>query len=271
MTAAWRQHPEYLIASIIVHVVFIVLFAISFHWTSRNVILLPPTMKVRIVEERPHEEPALPPKPADTPTPTAAEQAASKKQLQQQKEQERQIQIENQKKVFLEKEREKLRQKAAEEKRRAAEQQQEQAKRDKAFRERIAHEKEKLDEDSRRLAAQRAEEERKREEVAAIARQAELKRKMTLIDKYKAIIYQKVRQNWFYQPSFKNKLCVMRIKMLPTGDVDSVTLEQSSGDRVFDDSVLHAIRNSSPLPMPPPESGLVSEFRDIRFEFGDKP
>lgn len=271
MTAAWRQHPEYLFASIIVHVVFIVLFAISFHWTSRNVMLLPPSVKVRIVEEKPREEPALPPQANELPKPTAAEEAASKKQQQLQKERERQIQIENQKKVILEKEREKLRQKAAEEKRRALEQQQEQAKRDKAFKERIAQEKHQLDEENRRLAAQRAEEERKLEEQAALARQADLKRKMTLIDKYKAYIYQKVRQNWFYQSSFKNKLCVMRIKMLPTGDVVNVTLEQSSGDQVFDTSVLHAIQRSSPLPMPPQETGLVNEFRDIRFEFGDKP
>lgn len=272
MFSIFKDNPRYLIAAVIVHAVFIVLFAISFHWTSRPTAGAPPTIKVRMVAEKKPEEPDKPVEPQVKPQPEEDPARKQQERLEEQRRQqeEQQRREEDRKQAVLLQEREKKRQKELEEKRKQEELQQEKQKRDKAFRDKVAAEQQRLDEEQkRRIAAQEQQEaDRKRQETEAIARKAEQKRQQTIIDKYVALIDQKVRQNWIKQPSFTNKVCLLKIKMLPTGEVLSVSLARSSGDPVFDRSVEHAIKNASPLPLPPPEAGLFDVFRDLDFKFG---
>ena len=274
MFAIYKNHPRYVIAAIVVHLLVAAVFVFSFHWTSTPVGELPPVIKVHAVMDKQAPETPQPPKSIETPKTKPDDEAAARQQRaeEQKKLQEAERRREEErKKVVMEQEREKKRQKQLEEKRQE-EMRQEQQKRAKAFKDKVAAEQQRLDQEQKRQeqALIQQEKERKRLEAEAIARKAEEKRQATIIDKYKALMHQKVRQNWFQQPSFKKKVCVLKINMLPTGDVMNITIVSSSGDPIFDRSVYHAIERSSPLPVPPPEAGLFEIFRELNFEFGSE-
>jgi len=50
-----------------------------------------------------------------------------------------------------------------------------------------------------------------------------------------------------------------RVRLLPTGEVLSVKVTQSSGNPAYDEAVVRAIEKSSPLPLP--------DDREARAEF----
>lgn len=81
-----------------------------------------------------------------------------------------------------------------------------------------------------------------------------------LIRLHRDQISAKVRGNTRLPDNLKNDLEVRcLVKLLPTGEVRSVRVTQSSGNPVFDDAVVRAIEKSSPLPLP--------ADRDARAEF----
>lgn len=63
-----------------------------------------------------------------------------------------------------------------------------------------------------------------------------------LVMAYSAVIHDLVQQNWSRPPSARNGMVVvLRIRMVPTGDVLDVTIEQSSGDFAFDRAAENAV------------------------------
>ena len=56
----------------------------------------------------------------------------------------------------------------------------------------------------------------------------------------------------------------VRITLLPGGEVLDIRVEKSSGNRIFDEAIVRAIRSASPLPVPPASSELFPQFRDLR-------
>lgn len=263
MFTVFKSHPRYVIAAVIVHLVVGIFFAVSFHWTSSPTGSLPPIIQVHTVTENQIQEIVRSPKAVETPKTDPKDEAAARRQrAEEQKklqEAERRKEAER-KKVALEQERVRQQQKQAEDKR------QEELKRAQQFKEKIAAEQKRVDEDQKRQ--EQLQQERQRQQAEAIARQAEAKRQATIIDKYEALMHQKVKQNWIQPPSSKKKVCIVKINMIPTGDVMDITIISGSGDPVFDRSVIHAIKKSSPLPVPPPEVGLFNVFRELNFEFG---
>lgn len=57
----------------------------------------------------------------------------------------------------------------------------------------------------------------------------------------------------------------VRMKLLASGEVVDVRIEESSGNSTFDESVVSAVNKASPAP--PPPTGLYEDFKDIRFTF----
>jgi len=55
----------------------------------------------------------------------------------------------------------------------------------------------------------------------------------------------------------------VRITLLPGGEVLDIKLVKSSGNRIYDEAILRAIRSASPLPVPPANSELFPQFRDL--------
>lgn len=107
------------------------------------------------------------------------------------------------------------------------------------------------------LAAEEAE----REEAERQARADEF------ADKYRAIIRQKVSRNWVKPGNTRKGLqCLVRVRLLASGDVLEAKVISSSGNELFDRSVENAVRKASPLPIPQ-EKDLFDYFREIEFLF----
>ena len=113
------------------------------------------------------------------------------------------------------------------------------------------------DERKKQLAAQLEAEEQERIEVAA---QGE-------INKYQALIRQKVTRNWLKPAGARKGLaCTVKVRTIPGGEVVGVTIIKSSGDAIFDRSVESAVRKAAPLPLPR-DPAVAARMREIDFEF----
>jgi len=55
------------------------------------------------------------------------------------------------------------------------------------------------------------------------------------------------------------------VKLLPTGEVVSVRVTQSSGNAAYDDAVVRAIEKSSPLPLPGDRDARAAFVPELSF------
>lgn len=86
------------------------------------------------------------------------------------------------------------------------------------------------------------------EAAAAGKRQAEVAR---VIGQHRDLISAKVRGNTRLPDNLTgNPQVRCLVKLLPTGEVQSVRVTQSSGNAAYDEAVVRAIEKSSPLPLP---------------------
>jgi len=202
--------------------------------------------------EPPKPEPPKPepPKPPPKPEPAKAEPprpdpAIAEKREREKKEQERRDRLEREKK-----EKEKL------EKEKAEKQKAEEARKKREVEE--AEKKRKAEEDKVRVARAKAEAEAK---AAAEAVAATRQNEMNL---YRGRIRDKIRGRANVPDTVTGKPEVeVRITLLPGGEVLDIKLVKSSGNRIYDEAILRAIRSASPLPVPPANSELFPQFRDL--------
>jgi len=115
------------------------------------------------------------------------------------------------------------------------------------------------------LQQQLAAEEQQREAAATAARTAA--KAQSAIARYKDLIRQKVERNWVRPLNTEKGMeCVVRVKLVPGGDVLQARVVQSSGNPVFDRSVENAVYKASPLPLPD-DTTLFDYFRELEFTF----
>ena len=89
------------------------------------------------------------------------------------------------------------------------------------------------------------------EEEAMLAAQRAEQRTTTLLQKYTALIKDKVDRNRTILPDFERwRVATVIIKLSPQGDVLNTQIVQSSGSERYDRSVESAILKASPFPMP---------------------
>ena len=165
------------------------------------------------------------------------EEQRRQQDLERQQEEERQLQEEE-------------RQRAAEEerqRRQLLEQQRQQELRDQAERERLEEERrrqEELAEQQRRQQQEAAEQARLAEEAATAAARTEFE----VVQSGIALIRQFVENAWNRPPSARNGMrAVLRISMLPTGEVTDVIISESSGDAPFDRAARNAVYSAQPF------------------------
>ena len=124
------------------------------------------------------------------------------------------------------------------------------------------------------LEKKQAEEKRRKEAESALQEQvaAEEKRRADAraqgeVERYKALIRQKVSRSW-NRPATAGKglQCTVRVRLVAGGEVLTASVVRSSGDPVFDRSVENAVYKATPLPVPQ-DPQLFSYFRDIEFVF----
>jgi len=250
-----KNNPRYLVGAIIVHLFFLVLFGVGFHFTSekRAATAVPQTVKVNTVDEQLVKKELEKLKAADD------REVRRKQELEKKRKQEEQRlkAVREQRLAEQKKEKQRLA---------LVKQQQEQEKKKLKELEKQRREQEQLEREQELKNKMKAEMDRlqKEQELAAL-RQKELKAKQTLISKYQNLIEAKVYQNWIRPPGdLKGRICELHVRLIPTGDVISIELSKSSGDSVYDKSVMAAVKKASPLPLPPAEAGLFETFRDLR-------
>ena len=160
-------------------------------------------------------------------------------QLQEQEEVERQRQVQEQR----EREQTVLRDREELERQRAQEAQQE---RERQERTRVEQQRE-LVEAERLRQEEEVERQRQAEEVAVIAAEA-ARTEFELVQSATALIQQALQQVWNRPPSARNGMrAILRIRMLPTGELLEASITQSSGDSAFDRSAENAVYSASPF------------------------
>jgi colicin import membrane protein len=196
--------------------------------------------------EPPKPEPPKPEPPK--PDPAIAEKAERLKKEQQEKrerlEREKQEKLEKQKK-----------EEAAKKKREQEEAAQKKREQEEAAKKKREEEEKAREERERQVAEQRA-----REEMAR-ARQSEIR---GYVDKIKA----KIRSRANIPDTVTgNPEPRFLIRVLPGGEVLDITLTKPSGNRAYDAAIERAIRSASPLPVPPANSELFPQFRELNLDF----
>jgi len=182
---------------------------------------------------------------------------------------------------------EELKQKAAEDRRIAEE------------KKRLAEADRKAEEDRKRKAEQdrkkaeelkrKAEEQRKAEEIrkkkaeeeaqraeadnllqqslAAEEREREERRINGVVNQHVSIIRQRVKRYWIRPTNTEGGLqTILRVNLIPTGDVQKVVVVKSSGNAIFDRSAESAVYKAAPFAMPT-DRKAAAELRDFQFIF----
>jgi colicin import membrane protein len=154
----------------------------------------------------------------------------------------------------------------------------EKAKREKEKREKIEREREekKKQEDAKKkreqeeAAKKKVEEEKRRREEEKARREAEkaraeaAARRQTEVDRYVEQIKAKIRGKANVPDTVTgNPEVHVRLRILPGGEVLEATITRSSGNRAYDAAIERAIRSAQPLPVPPADSELFPQFRDL--------
>jgi len=125
--------------------------------------------------------------------------------------------------------------------------------------------KRKEEEEKKRKAAEEAM--RKQMEAEQREHDAEqLRQDQSLLAQYTARINSAIMQNFNLTGLPPGLQCVLRIRMVPGGEVVAVQIATSSGNAVFDQRAADAVTKASPLPAPE-DPRLFEKMRDIRLTF----
>lgn len=275
--AALRKRPQpgrlsAILLALAVHAAFFALIFFGVSWQSRPA----PAVEVELWDKLPKAEPAPPPvevpppiEPLADPQKIADLKPPPELQPEETKPEppkpDAQIaeQLERRKREDAKRERERLerveKQKAAEAKKREEEQARKKAEAEKKKRE----EEKKKREDERKKREEEAarREAEKAAQAAASARQAEF-------DKFVNAIKAKIRGRANVPDTVRgNPELHVRIRVLPGGEVLDITIIRRSGNPAYDSAIERGIRSASPLPVPPPNSELFPQFRELNLIF----
>ena len=276
--------------AVLVHVVFGLVFLVSFNWVSAP----EPTPQVNIVEATVVDEAKVQ---AEVDKLKKADAARKRQEDARQKELERKAreaeaarrqeekrlaEVKKQKDEESRKLAEQKKQKEAEAKKLAEQKKAEEAhlaelaEKKKAEEARLAELEKQRKEQAEQLKKQQ-EEQQRREAEQALQAQLDAEQKQlaaererqaqTVVDRYVEIIKQKVTRNWLKPPTAGSGLkCLVHVTLIPGGEVAKVNIDKGSGDPLFDRSVETAVRKASPLPLPP-DPAMFDRFRELTFIF----
>jgi colicin import membrane protein len=105
------------------------------------------------------------------------------------------------------------------------------------------------------------------------AREAAARRaaNQTEIDRYKSLLKNEIIRHTIWPPGVNRELvCVVKVRLIPSGDVVDVKIVKNSGNPAFDKAVEKAVYRAAPLPVPSVESGLFDEFRELNLKFSPR-
>ena len=283
MWQAIRKHPRAMLGAVLAHLLFVVILVVSFKFSDSS--LAPVGQPQEIIEVEAVDEKVIQ---KELDKIKAAEQRnkdeARKAREAKLKEQRRKEELKKQKAAAAKK----LKEQQAAEKKRLAELEKKKKEKLAAEKKRLEAERKRKEEEARlaKLEAERKAKEKqealqaeiarqeaelqKQLEAEEQARQAEARRQASLseINKYRSLIKEEVTRHWNIPATAHDDLiCEVKVRLIPSGDVVDVLIIKSSGDPAFDNSVEKAVYRAAPLSVPPVESGLFEEFREVVFQF----
>ena len=111
-------------------------------------------------------------------------------------------------------------------------------------------------------------EEQQRSMDKALADEQQAQKNTAITNDIVSQIQAKIYEAWRYPPSARPEMEVMvRINLVPTGEVIQVILEKSSGNQALDRSVLAAVKRAQPLPVPKDSRLFEQQFRNFVMSF----
>jgi colicin import membrane protein len=158
----------------------------------------------------------------------------------------------------------------------------EREKRDREKREKLERDKlrKQKDEDARKQREQeeaskkKREDDKRRQEEERLKREAEKAREAVAaarkseVDRYIEAIKARIRAKANVPDTVTgNPEVHVRIRILPGGEVLDIALTKRSGNPTYDSAIERAIRSAQPLPVPPADSELFPQFRDLNLNF----
>jgi len=257
-------------AALVMHALFIALLVFSVNWKKPE----PAAMVAELWSNLPPvtaPKPAPPPPPKVEPEPPKPEpKAAPKSEPKPEPKPEPMVEPKPQPKADIdlnekkEKERKAREQALAEKKKRQEQELVEKKKR--LEQERVAELKKKqaAEAEAKRREQEQAEAHRKAAQAQASAQARE-------IEKYKQAIQAKIRRFIVEPPNLQgNPEVEVDVKVLPGGEVLAITTRRGSGQTAYDNAVERAIQRAQPLPLPPADSPIFPQFRELNLKFRPK-
>lgn len=173
------------------------------------------------------------------------------------KEKAKQLALKKKRKAELKAEKQKKIKAKKEQQRKATEQRKKAAK--------LAEQKRRKEQFENELKSKLAKEEQERQAVIAAAKAVKRQNEK---GRYIDIIKAKVESQWISTRKVPGKFVELHVKVIPGGGVVSVTVKKTSNDAIFDRDAVNAVENAEPLPIPPPDSDLINEFREFNLKIG---
>jgi colicin import membrane protein len=89
----------------------------------------------------------------------------------------------------------------------------------------------------------------------------------TAVNEYAGLIKHRVEQVWRIPQGTPSQLgCLVKIELMPSGEVQNIKVVESSGNAIFDNSAITAVKKASPLPLPA-DPKAAAKFRNFNFRF----
>jgi len=299
------QNKKFLFASLCLHLVVIILLVFS--WSSEKVVktmTLPSNLHARVLSL--DEVKKLESK-KQTEEKKILDQKRQKKEEKRLKQKKEKLKLEKRKKDKAKKKAEAKRKKeAAKQKKlkikklkKAQEKKAQEKKiRERKKREELAHtrQKEEKEEKERRLESQRLEkeklekerhdaevqsirekrlleqmnalEERERVRQDNLLKQQEAQAfELTEIERFKLLIHAKIQSKWHVPPKSAGLSLLLRIRLLPSRELESVVILESSGRSSFDQSAVNAVKSVRLYPVPADAGIFDRNFRQFSMRF----
>lgn len=247
----FRENPQAAIFAVLVHVVFIAVLVVTLDGKTHTPVINP---DAKIIKAKVIDEAKIKKERKRKENIKRKKEAERKKREAKKKEEKRKAELKKKKLALKKKkEAEAKKKKLAAEKKRKQELKKKQDEQER--KQRIAELQKQMD-----LELAREEAERKKQAQRA-AQQKE-------VDLYQARIKQAISNKWRVPFSArKGQECILKLRLIPSGEVVHIQVIKSSGDKEYDLSVEKAVYAAMPLPLPPADSGLFSEFREIKIPF----
>jgi len=94
-----------------------------------------------------------------------------------------------------------------------------------------------------------------------------LEREISETERFYSLIKSRIESRWHIPPNSKGLSVILRIKLLPTGELSGVRLLESSSQGAMDQSALSAVRSVKLFPVPQNKAVFEKYFRQFTMSF----